>query len=76
MKVIKVLGSGCANCDTTMKRIQQAADEKGVQVTLQKVEDIAEIMAHGVMSTPGVVVDDQVVHSGSVPDRATIETWL
>jgi small redox-active disulfide protein 2 len=76
MKVIKVLGSGCANCNTTMKRIQQAADEKGVEVELQKVEDIGEIMAHGVMSTPGVVIDGQVVHSGGVPDRATIDGWL
>ena len=76
MKVIKVLGSGCANCDTTMKRIQQAAADKGVDVDLQKVEDIAQIMAYGVMSTPGVVIDEKLVHSGGIPERSLIDSWL
>ncbi|MEO1750451.1 MAG: thioredoxin family protein [Halothiobacillaceae bacterium] len=76
MKHIKVLGSGCASCKTVYQMIEEAAKAKGVDVRLEKVEDIAEIMRHGVMSTPGVVVDGKVVHAGGMPDRAKIEAWL
>ena len=76
MKNIKVLGTGCANCKTTMKLIEDAAKEKGVEIELEKVEDIQVIMSYGVMSTPGVVVDGKVVHAGGVPGRDKISGWL
>lgn len=76
MKNIKVLGSGCRNCQTTYDLIAEVANNKGVEVELEKVEDIGQIMGFGVMSTPGIVIDGEVVHSGSVPDRKTIEGWL
>jgi len=76
MKNIKVLGSGCANCKATYARIEKAAEEKGVDITLEKVEDMAQIMSYGIMSTPGVVVDGQVVHAGGVPNKKNIESWL
>lgn len=76
MKHIKVLGSGCANCKRTLALIEEAAKAKGVEVTLEKVEDLAGIMSYGVMSTPGVVIDGEVVHAGGVPDRQKIEGWL
>jgi small redox-active disulfide protein 2 len=73
---IKVLGTGCANCKNTIALIEQVAREKGVSVTLGKVEELREIMAYGVMSTPGVVIDGKVVHAGGVPSRAKVEQWL
>jgi len=76
MKEIKVLGPGCANCRTTVARIEQVAQAKGVAVTLQKVEELRDIMGYGVMSTPAVVIDGKVVHAGGVPSRAKIEQWL
>ena len=76
MKQIKVLGSGCRNCQTTYDLIRQVADEKGVEVELEKVQEMAEIMGYGVMSTPGVVVDGQVVHAGGVPDRRAVASWF
>jgi small redox-active disulfide protein 2 len=76
MKNIKVLGSGCANCKNTLKLIEEAANAKGVKVELEKVEDIGAIMGYGVMSTPGVVIDGEVVHAGGVPDRKKVESWL
>ncbi|MFZ5483368.1 MAG: thioredoxin family protein [Pseudomonadota bacterium] len=76
MKQIKVLGSGCRNCETTAKLIQEAAAAKGVAIELEKVTDMAAILGYGVMSTPGVVVDGQVVHSGGVPDKKKIDGWL
>jgi small redox-active disulfide protein 2 len=76
MKHIKVLGTGCANCKATVKLIEEAARARGVAVNLEKIENIADIMAHGVMSTPGVVIDGKVVHAGGVPDRKKVESWL
>lgn len=76
MKIVKVLGTGCANCKTTLKLIEQVAAEKGVAVQLEKVEDILAIMSYGVMSTPGVVIDGTVVHAGGVPSRDKIIGWL
>lgn len=76
MKNIKVLGTGCANCKTTLKLIEEAAKAKGIAIELEKVEDIQSIMSYGVMSTPGVVIDGQVVHAGGVPSRDTVDGWL
>ena len=76
MKKIKVLGTGCANCRTTQKLIEEVAAEKGVTIRLSKVEDLPEIMKYGVMSTPGVVVDGKVVHAGGIPGRTKISSWL
>lgn len=73
---VKVLGTGCAKCKQTVALIEQAAQAKGVSVTLEKVEDIQAIMSYGVMSTPGVVVDGKVVHAGGVPAREKVEKWL
>ena len=76
MKDIRVLGSGCANCKTTLKLIEEVAQARGVAINLEKVEDMAAILGYGVMSTPGVVIDGKVVHAGGVPDRKKIEGWL
>jgi small redox-active disulfide protein 2 len=73
---IKVLGPGCANCRTTYALLEQVARDKGVTVSLTKVEDIKDIMGSGILSTPGVVIDGTVVHSGGVPSRAKVEQWL
>ena len=76
MKDIKVLGSGCANCKTTLKLIEEVAQARGVAVNLEKVEDMAAILGYGVMSTPGVVIDGKVVHAGGVPSRDKVADWL
>lgn len=76
MKIVKVLGSGCANCKTTLKLIEEIAAAMDAAIQLEKIEDIKEIIGYGVMSTPGVVVDGKVVHAGGIPDRARIANWL
>ena len=73
---IKVLGTGCANCKSTITLIDQVAKAKGVPVTLEKVEELRDIMGYGVMSTPGVVINGKVVHAGGVPSREKIEKWF
>ena len=76
MKIFKVLGPGCKNCTNTAKLITAKATEMGVEITLEKVSDMGAIMGYGVMSTPGVVLDEKVVHAGGVPKPAQIEEWI
>ncbi|WP_299872785.1 thioredoxin family protein [uncultured Cocleimonas sp.] len=76
MKQIQVLGSGCAKCVKTAELIQLIANESDVSVNVTKETNPETIMNYGVMSTPAVVVDNQVVHTGSIPDRKKIEGWL
>jgi len=76
MKKFKVLGSGCRNCEITANVIAQAAKEAGVEIELEKVTDMARILGYGVMSTPGVVLDETVVHAGSVPAPDQVRAWV
>jgi len=73
---VKVLGSGCANCKTTQKLIEDVTSENGITIKLEKVEDIAEIMSYGIMSTPGVVVNGKIAHAGGIPDKKIILSWF
>jgi len=76
MKEIKVLGTGCANCKATVKLVEEVAAAKGTEIILEKVEDIQKIMTYNIMSTPGVVIDGQVVHAGGIPARSKVESWF
>lgn len=76
MKEIKVLGTGCSNCKATVKLIEEVARGKGVEIRLEKVEDMQKIMTYNVLATPGVVLDGQVVHAGGVPPRSKVESWF
>ncbi|OIR04449.1 hypothetical protein GALL_133800 [mine drainage metagenome] len=76
MKDIKVLGAGCANCKATVKLVEEVASAKGVEIALEKVEDIQKIMTYNIMSTPAVVIDGQVVHAGGIPAKSKVESWF
>ncbi len=76
MKNIKILGTGCANCQNTHKLVDEVAKAKGIEVRIEKVEDLKAIMSYGVMSTPGVVIDGKVMHAGGVPARSKVEGWF
>ena len=73
---VKVLGSGCNNCKTTMKMIEEITSKNGISINIEKIEDMAEIMSYGIMSTPGVVINGKVAHSGGVPDKKKILSWF
>ncbi|MDV7104167.1 thioredoxin family protein [Vibrio sp. TH_r3] len=76
MKVIKILGSGCKNCQVTASLIERAARSHNVSIQLVKVQDLQEIMAYNVMKTPAVVIDEKVVHKGSVPKEEQVAAWF
>jgi small redox-active disulfide protein 2 len=64
---IKILGSGCANCHTLEARTREAVTTLGLTAEIEAVTDYPTILGYGVMSTPALVVDEQVVLSGRVP---------
>jgi small redox-active disulfide protein 2 len=73
MKNIKILGSGCPKCKRTTEVVQKAVEELSLSdVSVEKVEDIMKIMEYNIMSTPAVVIDEQVVIKGHVPSRDEI----
>lgn len=74
--IIKVLGPGCANCANLEKAARQAVADLGIEATVEKVTDFPTIVGYGVMSTPGLVVDDKLVLSGRVPTAAQLRDLL
>ncbi|QGU32241.1 thioredoxin family protein [Thermochromatium tepidum] len=76
MKHVKILGTGCRNCQATLNLVEEVARAQGVEIRLEKVDQIQDIMRYPIMATPGVVIDEVVVHSGGVPDRKTVEGWF
>jgi len=76
MKKVKVLGTGCTSCKITIEMIRDMADKKGLEIELEKVEELAEIVAAGVMSTPAIVINGKVVHAGGIPSKDKIQAWL
>lgn len=76
MKKIQILGTGCAKCQKLSDNTKQAADNLGIDYEMEKVTDINQIMGFGVMTTPGLVVDGQVIVAGKVPKPADIEKML
>ncbi|MBB1511720.1 TM0996/MTH895 family glutaredoxin-like protein [Tessaracoccus sp. MC1627] len=70
--LIKVLGPGCKNCTNLEKNVREALTRLGVDAEVEKVTEYADIMAHGVMSTPGLVIDGDVVSYGRVPTPTQI----
>ena len=73
---IKILGPGCAKCNTLVKVTREVVEKHGINATITKVEDIMEIMKYGVMSTPALVIDEKVVVSGRVPSQDEIKQLL
>ena len=64
---IEVLGTGCAKCNELEAKVKQAVAQSGKFVQIEKVSDLQQIMAYGVMSTPGLVIDGEVKSTGRVP---------
>lgn len=67
MKDIKILGTGCPKCNKLEELSKKAAEESGVEFSIEKVKDINKIMEFGVMTTPALVVDGEVKVTGKVP---------
>ncbi len=73
---IKILGTGCAKCQTLERLTHDAVDQLGLRASFEKVTDPAEIASWGVMATPALVIDDTVVLSGRVPSADDVKKLL
>ena len=76
MRTIEVLGPGCNNCKRLEANAREAAMIAGVEADIIKVTDYAGIAAHGVLSTPGLVIDGKLVSAGRIPSAGDIAAWL
>ena len=73
---VKILGTGCVNCKNLEALTRAALDDLGLEVEIEKVTDPGEIVSWGVMSTPALVIDDEVVLSGRIPSSNQLRRLL
>lgn len=73
---VKVLGAGCSKCNKLYDEVEKAIAETGLTADLEKVEDIEVIASHGVIMTPGLVIDGEVKSVGKIPKASAIAKWL
>ena len=73
---IKVLGPGCMNCQTLLKRTEEAMKKLAVEATVTKVTDYEGMLKYNIMRTPGLVINEKLVSSGRVPSVAEITTLI
>lgn len=76
MLEIKVLGPGCANCKRLEQIARKVVHDLAIEARVEKITDMNEILDHGVMATPGLVVGDKLVVSGRLPTEAEVTTWI
>jgi small redox-active disulfide protein 2 len=76
MLTIKVLGSGCQNCQNLAALATRAVDALSIEAKIEKVTDHVEIMKYKILATPGLVINEKVVSAGRVPSEAEITTFL
>jgi len=74
--IIKILGSGCANCVNLERVTREAVTDLGIDAQIEKVTDYGAIAGYGIMSTPGLVIDEKVLLAGRVPTAAKVRELL
>lgn len=75
-KVIKVLGTGCPKCQSMTGVVKEVVAANNIDATIEKVEDIMEIMKFNVMTTPALVIDDVIAIKGRVPSKDEVLALL
>jgi len=75
MLTIKILGSGCANCKRLEQEVREALAGTTIEHEIVKVTEYSDIMTYGILSTPGLVMNEQVKSAGRIPKRQQIVEW-
>lgn len=74
--IVKILGTGCAKCNNLENKVNELIKSNNIDAMVQKVSDLQDIMKYGIMSTPGLVINEQVKSYGSIPKDSQILEWL
>jgi len=75
-KIIKILGTGCPKCKTTIALVEEVVKENNIDAEIIKVDDIMDIMEYDVLSTPAVVIDEKIMVKGRVPNKEEVKNLL
>lgn len=75
MITIKILGSGCANCKRLEQEVKESLSGSSIEYEVIKVTDYDDIASYGILSTPGLVINDTVLSAGRIPKRQQIIDW-
>ena len=73
---IKVLGTGCAKCHQVERTTREVIQELGIDATIEEVKEMSRILEYPILTTPGLVVDEEVVCSGRVPTKAEVTKFI
>ena len=73
---IKILGTGCPNCHKLEEETKKAVTHLGLEAHFEKITEVMKIMDYDVLSTPGLVINDQVVSSGKIPSQSELVSML
>jgi len=73
---IKVVGSGCPNCQRLEALCREVVAEQNIEVEIEKVTDFNRFADLGIMMTPGLLLNNKVVNSGKIPTKSTLEHWI
>ena len=73
---IKILGTGCAKCHQLEQTARQVVKELAVDATVEEVKDIKKIMEYPILTTPGLVVNEELVCSGRIPSKSEVTQFI
>ena len=74
--VIKILGVGCNRCRKLEQQVKDIVIEKNIETTIEKITNIDDMMKYGIMTTPGLVINDKLKSSGILPKNEQILNWI
>jgi len=74
--IIKILGTGCAKCMQLEKVTKEAVKELGIDAKIEDVKDITKILEYPILTTPGLVIDEEVVCSGKIPSKDEVKKYI
>lgn len=73
---IKVLGPGCPKCHALEKTVKEVLGETGIEAEVKKITDIKEIASHGIMLTPGLIVNGKIKATGKVLSKNDVKKYI
>jgi small redox-active disulfide protein 2 len=73
---IKVLGTGCAKCHALEKAVKDAVNEMKIDATIEDIKDIKKIMDYQILFTPGLIINEKIVSTGTVPSKQEVMKYI